>query len=37
MSALAFTLTALGLLALAFIPMTALADFIHARTYKGNR
>jgi hypothetical protein len=36
MSALAFTLTALGLLAFAFIPLTALADFIHARTYKGD-
>ena len=36
MSSLAFTLTALGLLALAFIPLTALADFIHNHTYKGN-
>jgi hypothetical protein len=37
MSSLAFTLTALGLLALAFIPLTALADAIHNHTYKGNR
>ena len=36
MMSIGFTLTALGLLALAFIPLTALADFIHAHTYKGD-
>ena len=37
MSSLAFTLTALGLLAFAFIPLTLVADAIHARTLGGDQ
>ena len=34
---LAFTLTALGLLAFAFIPLTLVADAIHAHTLGGDQ
>lgn len=33
---IALTLTALGLMGILLIPITAVADLIHARTYKGN-
>lgn len=37
MDSIGLTITALGFIALAFIPLTVAADFIHARTVGGDQ